>query len=71
MIPHGPRVRSLLVLWLCLVASLLFTLAAVYAAFMAETSGDLAMASLAIPLFGWSTLTMAGALRAKYREPFP
>jgi hypothetical protein len=58
-------------LWLSLAGCLLFACVGVYGALKAETPGDLAMASLAIPLFGWCAFVMAGSLRERHRRTLP
>ena len=62
--PTGPRWA----MWMSLLAAVFFALAAVYAAFKAETDGDLAMAALAIPMFCWAAAVFVGSLRGAYRK---
>ena len=60
-------IRATWALWLSLIGCLFFALAALYAAIVAETDGDRAMASLAIPVFCWTAAVMARSLRDAYR----
>lgn len=52
-------------LWLSVMGCAFLALAAVYAAIKAETAGDLLMACMAVPLFGWAPAVMAAAAREK------
>ena len=57
--------------WLSFCGCIVFALAAVYAAITAETSGDLAMACLAIPLFCWCAIVMIGSRQKRPEDPSP